>query len=140
MQIPQELQHFAEPTLIVIGDRIHAQFWLAHHDNMEDVDVIEVPKDHLTDDEGKAIGQELKDDDRLHHLIHLIVDRIEELSNEGVADKIHLVMEAELAHDVAGHLSHETQPKLAAQVHADLMKDDVLDVVKRVLHSQHPTM
>ena len=140
MQLPQELQHFAEPTLIVVADRVHAQFWLAHEENMEDVEVLEVPKEHLSDHEGRAIGQELKDDDRLHHLIHLIVEKIEELVREGVADKIHLVMEAELAHQVAGHVSQEVTAKLGAQVHADLMKDDVLDVVKRVLHAEHPAM
>lgn len=133
MQLPQELQHFEFPSLILAADHVHAQFWLAHGDTLEEVDLIALPKDKLSDNEGLAIGQELSDDHRLHEYIHLVVDRLEQIMSEGVADSLHLVMSADLANAILDHSSTEVQEQVGKQVHADLMKEDPIEVVRRLL-------
>jgi hypothetical protein len=135
MQLPQELQRFEFPSLILVADRVHAQFWLAHGDTLEEVDLIRLDKDEHSDKEGREIGQELSDDNRLHQYIHLVVDRLEQIMNEGVADSLHLVMETELADAVIDHSSQEIQEQVGKQVHADLMKEEPLDVIRRVLEA-----
>lgn len=133
MQLPQELQRFENPSLIVVADHVHAQFWLAHNETLEEVDVIELPKDTYSDNEARGLGLEKTDDHRLHEYVHLLVDRLEEIMNEGVADSVHLVMDTDLANAVLDHSSTEVQEQVGKQVHADLIKEDPLEVVKRVL-------
>lgn len=135
MQLPEELQRFEFPSLILVADHVHAQFWLAHNDTLEEVDVISLPKDKLSDNEGRAIGQELSDDHRQHEFIHMLVDRLEQIMSEGVADSLHLVMSADLANAVLDHSSTEVQEQVGKQIHADLIKHDPLDVVRRVLEA-----
>lgn len=133
MQLPQDLQHFEFPALIVVADHVHAQFWLAHNDTLEEVEVVELQKDTYSDNEAIGLGLEKNDEHRLHEYVHMLVDRLEEIMNEGVADSIHLVMDTELANSVIDHSSTEIQEQVGKQIHADLMKEDPLEVVKRVL-------
>jgi len=133
MQLPQELQHFENPSLILVADHVHAQFWVAHGETLEEVDVVALPKDTHSDNEGRAIGQELSDDNRLHEYIHLLVDRLEQIMGEGVADSLHLVMSADLANAVLDHSNTEVQEQVGKQLHLDLMKEEPLEVVKRLL-------
>ena len=135
MQLPQELQHFEFPSLILVADHVHAQFWLAHEETLEEVDLIALPKDEHSDNEGRVLGQELSDDNRLHQYIHLVVDRLEQIMSEGVADSLHLVMPADLAHAIVEHSSKEVQEQVGKEVHLDLMKEEPLEVVKRVLEA-----
>lgn len=135
MQLPQELQHFEFPSLILVADHVHAQFWLAHEETLEEVDLVTLPKDELSDHEGLAIGQELTDDNRFHEYIHLVVDRLEEIMSEGVADSLHLVMTADLAHAIIEHSSPEIQEQVGKEVHLDLMKEEPIEIVKRVLEA-----
>ncbi len=133
MQLPQELQRFEFPALILIADKIHAQFWLAHNDTMEEVDLLELERDTPSDSEGRELGVELKDDNRLHQFIHMIVSRLDEIMSEGVADTVHLVMEAELSNMVVEHSSHTVQESVGKVLHLNLMKEEPLEVVTRLL-------
>lgn len=135
MQLPQELQHFEFPSLILVADHVHAQFWLAHEETLEEVDLVALPKETHSDNEGLAIGQELSDENRLHQYIHMVVDRLEQIMSEGVADSLHLVMPADLAHAIIEHSSQEVQEQVGKEIHLDLMKEEPLDVVKRVLEA-----
>ncbi len=135
MQLPQELQHFEFPSLILVADHVHAQFWLAHEETLEEVDLIALAKETHSDNEGLANGQEPSDENRLHQYIHMVVDRLEQIMSEGVADSLHLVMPADLAHMVIEHSSTEVQEQVGKEVHLDLMKEDPLDVVRRVLEA-----
>lgn len=133
MQLPQDLQHFENPSLILVSDHVHAQFWLAHNDTLEEVDLISLPKETHSDNEGLAIGQEISDEHRLHEFIHLVVDRLEQIMAEGVADSVHLVMSADLAHAILDHSNTEVQEQVGKQLHHDLMKEDPIEVVRRLL-------
>jgi len=135
MQLPQELQRFENPSLIVVADHVHAQFWLAHNDTLEEVDLIELPQDTYSDNEAIGLGLEKGDEHRFHEYIHMLVERLEQIMNEGVADSVHMVMDTDIANAVLDHSSTEIQEQVGKQVHADLMKEDPLEVVKRVLQA-----
>lgn len=133
MQIPEDLQkHFPHPALIVVADHSHAQFWLAHQENLEDIDVITAPKDEYSDKEGRNIGQEISNDHNEHHYIHELVDKIEALVNEDMVAHILLAMPADIAHAIIEHSSHDVQAKVTRQVHADLMKFEPEEIIKRL--------
>lgn len=133
MQIPQDLQkHFPNPALIVVADHAHAQFWLAHNEDLEDLEVIEAPKDEYSDKEGRNIGQEISNDHNEHEYIHHLVHRIEELMQEDAAAHLLLAMPADIAHAIVAHSSDEVQAKITRQVHADLMKHEPEEILKRL--------
>ncbi len=99
---------------------------------MEDIDVIEAPKDEYSDKEGRAIGQEISNDHNAHHYIHDLVDRIERLVEEDAAQHILLAMPADIAHAIIEHSSQDVQLKVTRQVHADLMKHDMVEVLQKL--------
>jgi len=140
MFLPESLQHFSEPTLIVLADHIHAQFWLAHLMTLEQKDTMALPRERKTDNEtsfvntdhGSGSGPEPLDDDRLHHFIKMMADRLTPFISTNHAHAIHLVMPAELAHALKKKLSQDKLSLIKKELHVDLMKDDILDVVKRL--------
>lgn len=141
MQLPTNLQHFSKPTLIVVGDSVNAHFWLAGGDALQKLDGISLPRERMTDNEGgfsntdngSSGGAEPKvEEERLHHFVHLIQEQLEELIREHKAERIQLVMNAELAHAVMHHLPGDLQGKIEKQLHEDLMKDDIIDVLERL--------
>ncbi len=140
MFLPNDIHAFSEPTLIVLADQVKAQFWMAHETEIEEVDAISVPRELKSDNEGSFVntdngsvsGMERTDEAHLHELIHAVTEKIEEISGEGTADHIHLVMEPRLLHAVKEHLSPETIAKCGREVPHQLMKDTIVDVVKRI--------
>ncbi len=83
MQIPEHLQHFAEPTLLVLADHVEGKFFLAGGDAIETLDGVAAPHDAPRDQEGSFI-QPKDDAERIHHLIHLLCDRTNALVEEGI--------------------------------------------------------
>lgn len=144
MQLPQDLQHFPTSTLLIVSDSIAAKFWLAGGDELEQIDSVSLPRERKQDAEGSYVSSdgsrtgdanEYDDTERLHQFEHLLVDKLNHLTREHGIARIHLVMPAEIEHAVAHHLPQDVAAKLAKPVHADLMKDDMLDVVRRVINA-----
>ena len=140
MQLPQKLQHFPVPTLIVLADHVHAQFWLAHREELNQQETFSLPRERKTDhetsfvntDHGGGNGPELLDDDRQQHFIRLVADHLASLIFKNHIQAICLVMKAELAHALKKKLSQDKIAMIKKELHADLMKDDILDVIRRI--------
>ncbi|MDO8617694.1 MAG: host attachment protein [Candidatus Uhrbacteria bacterium] len=140
MFLPEQLQHFSEPTLIVLADHIHAQFWLAHQTTLEQKDTFSLPRERKTDNETSFVNTdhdsgsspEPSDDDRLHHFVKMTAEHLTSLISTNHARAIYLVMSAELAHVLKQKLSPDTQTLIKKELRADLMKEDILEVIKRL--------
>jgi len=143
MQLPQDLQHFPSATLLVAADTVSAKFWLLGGDTMEELDGITEPHEKSQDHEGSYVSSDgsrtggpdtgNEDADRYHHYVHDVVDHIAKLVHAQSIAHIHLVMSAELEHAVSDHLPKEVSTKIIKRVHADVMKESPLDLVRRVL-------
>lgn len=141
MNLPQDLQpHFVEPALIVVADHIAAKFYLAGGDAIEEVDSLSLPHERMTDNEttftntatGGSSGPEPKtEEERQHQFIHMMQERLEDFIREGIADHIFLAMDAELAHMIKHHLPGDMAGMIKKEVHHSVMKENILDVVKR---------
>lgn len=147
MQLPQDLQHFSVPTLIVVGDSVSAKFFLAGGDAVEEVGAVSLPRESSTDNEGsfnnvdtgRSNAPEPKDEEeRLHHLIHLFQEKIEELVRHHQAAEVCLVMNAELAHGVKHHLPEDVLPSITRELHRDMAKTGLEDIIRKLLQDTPP--
>lgn len=141
MQIPQDLQHFPHPTLIVLADNIHAKFWMAHEDEADEVDEIVLERERATDHEtqfvntnhgGSVSTPEKHDEDRQQKFVHSVKARIEEIAREGLTEEVMLVMPAELSHAISNHLEGDVKGMVKKTLPVDLMKDAMTDVLRRL--------
>jgi len=143
MQLPQDLQHFPKATLLVLSDRVTTKFWLLGGDTMEALDGVSLAHEHKEDHEGSYLSSDgshtgsaesgNEDDERFHKFLHLIVERIDTLVREQKIMHVHLVMPAEIDHAISSHLSQDVVSKLGKHVHHDLMQENPLEIIKRVL-------
>lgn len=133
MQIPEALQHFPEPALIVTADHFHARLWLAFEDSMEEVESFEMPKAELSDNEGKDMGAELNDDERLKHFVHVLAERVNQLvRDEEAAMTIHLIAPADVAHPLKKALAPEAANILGKELDINVMKEDEVHILERL--------
>jgi hypothetical protein len=143
MHIPESLQHFAEPSLIVVSDHYHAKLLLAFEDSIEEVDQIDMPATKDTDHEGSFVntdsggvsGPENEHDEpnRLKHFVRAVAARINSLiRDEEAAMNIHLIAPADVAHAIKNELAPEAANILGKEIHADVMKEDELHLLERL--------
>jgi hypothetical protein len=147
MQLPQDLQHFSVPTLIVVGDSVGAKFFLAGGDAVEEVDAVSLPRETSSDSEGsfnnvdtgRSNAPEPKDEEeRLHRLVHVYQEKIEELIRHHDAAEVCLVMNAELAHGVTHHLPGDVLPKITRELHHDMAKSGLEEIIRKLLQDTPP--
>lgn len=143
MQLPNNLQHFPHKALLIVGDSVAAKFYLLGGDEMEEIDGVSVPREREQDAEGaftsydgSRVGgpsSDIKDEPRLHHFVHELVERTEKLiGTHGVAH-LNLVMPAEVEHPFSSHLSKPTAAKIMRRLHKDLMKENPIKIIERLL-------
>ncbi|HVM90285.1 MAG TPA: host attachment protein [Verrucomicrobiae bacterium] len=143
MTIPESLQHFSEPALIVVADHFHAKFLLAFEDSIEEIDRIELPASKDTDNEGQFVntdsggvsGPEREHDEmnRLAHFVRQIAGRVNTLiRDEEAAMNLHLLAPTEVANGIKKELAPEASRILGKDVHADVMQESEIKILERL--------
>ncbi|MEI7511982.1 MAG: host attachment protein [Candidatus Uhrbacteria bacterium] len=134
MIIPEALQHFAEPSLIVVSDHFRAKLLLAFEDSLEEVEAVELPRAETSDAEGKAIGQEISDDARLSRFVRMVAEQINTLiRDEQAAMSLNLVAPADVVNAIKKELSPEAATAISKEIHADVMKEDEVTLLERIV-------
>ena len=142
MQLPQDLHHFPHPTLIIVANHFHADFWLAHNDQLDELHMIDMPEELKSDNEAAFVntdhgysssGPEPHDDDRMMHFEKAVAEEISHVMRDKKATAFHLVADQEVAGPIMERLAGDVAPLASWPVHADLVKSPVLDAVKRVV-------
>lgn len=134
MQIPESLQHFPEPALIVTADHFHARLWLAFEDSMEEVESFEMTKTALSDKEGMDIGQEMTDEERLHKFARVISERVTHLvRDEQAATTVHLIAPPDFAPLIKKDLAPEAMNAIGKELHVNVMKEDESQILERIV-------
>lgn len=126
MLLPSELQKFSHPTLIVLTDHIHAKLWLAHELELKEIDHLDMPRERMTDREEIETDA---DPDRLHRMMKELASRITHHATN--AQHIYLAMKADIMHALEKELPSPTKNLINRRQPHDLMKEEMLDVVKR---------
>lgn len=145
MQLPHDLQHFPTGALIVASDSVIAKFFLVGGDSLEELDGVALPRELKQDAEGEFVSfdgsrvagpaSDIDDRPRLTQFAKNVAARIESLIREQSVRAIHLVMPAEVEHTVFQSLSSEAQGHIGKKLHLDLMKEDPLSVIRRVVNA-----
>jgi len=132
MQLPTDLQHFPNGALLVASDTTKASFFLLGGDSLEELDGVSLAKENGADGEGSI---EFFPDDtaRLQAFVKLLAEHITTLKRDHQIAHIHLVMPAEIEHDVSKHLATDTQSVVGVKLHHDVMNESPLDIVRRVV-------
>ncbi|MFZ2804482.1 MAG: hypothetical protein WA001_04620 [Patescibacteria group bacterium] len=140
MQLPEHLQHFPHPALILVSDSVKAKFFLAGGDSLQELDGVFVPRGNEKTEpspDGKRIAgfdADVDDGPRLHDFIHQLVAKTDALVKQHGIAHIHLVMPAEVEHQFSGHLPKEDKEKIGQTLHHDLMNEDPLKIIERLLN------
>lgn len=134
MQLPQKLQHFPNGALIVASDTVLANIFLVGNDAIEELDGVAVPKETGVDGEGSF---EFFPDDatRLHSFAKKLAEQITALTREHEIPHIHFVMPTEIEHLATKNLPPDVAAKIGKKIHHDVMKEDPISIVTRVVAS-----
>ena len=143
MQLPKELQRFLDPCLIVMTDEQEAKFWIAGGDALETLDSMSLVPEKESDREGAFhtakgythVGSDLSDKHdtpRKEKFAKQITERMAKLIREGHAERVRLVSPPEMMHRLEKHLPTDVKKRMDSKLDKDLMKFDVLEVLKRM--------
>ncbi len=133
MKLPEHLQHFPQQSLLVVADHVVARLFIAGGDSLEELDGLAEPRDIPSDNEGKMFMSDVHDEPRLKQFCKKLALEIQKLVISHDVSNIHLVMPADVFNFVNEDLSQETKRKLGRGLTLDLMKEDPLKIVERLL-------
>ncbi len=144
MTLPSDLQRFSHPTLVVLANHVQAKFWLAQNPDLTVIGDLREAPEKKTDNEGSFVntnhgsvsGPEPKNDqNRLKHFLRDMATYIETRAKKYQVAHIYLAMSPDLRHQIETELSPDIKQKINRRLDADLMKDDILDVLHRLRQS-----
>lgn len=143
MQIPQALQHFAEPALIVTADHMQTRILLAFEDSLEEVERLEERPTLDTDNETSFVNVDThgvngpershQDQERFRHFIQTVATRITKLvRDEDAARSLHIIAPTDVAHALRKDLPNDVADLIGKEIHADIMKEDDVQILERL--------
>ncbi len=141
MQIPQHLQHYAAPTLIVVGDHETAKVYLAHDENIEEMETLTAPERKQPDVEGSVnvrgerFSNPSTDEDdgvRRAQFTATLADYLEEALRGGDADALQIVMPADMCRRLQDALPGNLQGSVGKTLEIDLAKMPLTQTLERL--------
>ncbi len=143
MNLPQDLQHFPHVTLIIASDSVNAKFFLVGGDTLQELDGVALLREFRQDSEGaftsadgsRVAGPDSDIDDtpRLQRFVKQVAEQANQLCNKHGIAHVHLVMPAEIERHFSSECAATLKEKIRFILHADLMKEHPLEIVRRVL-------
>lgn len=145
MQLPKELQHFPESTLIVLTDEQEAKFLLAGGDSLEHLDSISLAREPMSDSEGSFASSEgthvgsglsdKHDTPRKKKFAAMVSEQIAQLIQNGKAEDIRLVSPPEMLHLIEKKLPNDVKDHILSKLDKDLMKMSDVEVIERIFQT-----
>ncbi len=143
MHIPESLQHFPEPTLIVLADHVHARLMIAFEDSFEEVESFEMPNELKSDNEGSFFNpgtsgvsapEPRLDEERLRKYVRVLGEHVNRLiRDEHAATTLHLLIPADMSAMLKKELAPEATNVIGKEVHANVMKEDEAQILERII-------
>jgi protein required for attachment to host cells len=132
MQIPEGLQHFSKPTLVVTADKFEAKIYLAGGDSIEELEGLAAPMERSSDNEATNYSpeSEMKDTERFKHFVKSLAAHFAEISRKHEITQIHLVMPAEVEHALDQELANDVKSLVGRKIHKDLAHQGLVEILK----------
>jgi len=141
MQIPKESQHFAHPTLIVVGDFEHAKLYQAHEENIDEVKAVQAPEplQPFTDASVHSSGMRTANpsadvDEGARRLPYakLLAGAIIDSLRKGRTRYVCLVMPAEMCHRIKEELPQDLRDNVTKTIEAHMIDAPLTEVLERL--------
>jgi len=141
MQIPKDYQHFAHPTLIVVGDFEHAKLFHTQGETIEQIQTIQAPEPHQPDTEGDvniggerygSLSTDVDEGARRLPYAKQIAGAITDSIRKGQTKYVCLVMPTEMCHRVKDEIPKENQDAITKIIEAHMIDAPLVDVLKRL--------
>lgn len=141
MQIPQHLQHYAHPTLIVVGDFEHVKIYLAHEDTIEEMESLNAPEPKQPDTEGSVnVGgdrwmspsTDVDDGTRRGQFAVSVSEYLTEALRGGDADRVFVVMPTEECRRILEELPNDLKDQVTKTLEEDLANELLVEVLERL--------
>lgn len=126
--------HFAEPTLILRFDRMHAEFWMADQETCEMLETLSREKPTYTDNEASNANAGTSDADdtaEVRQYVKRIADGLALLQSEGDLAHVWLAAEAELLHLLQEDANQAVKACFDKMISVNVMKDSVPELLER---------
>jgi protein required for attachment to host cells len=141
MQLPEHLQIFSEPSLILIGNFGKTNFYIAHEINIDLITTLEAPEISRPDSESSVVinsgrralsdSANNEEEDRKQYskqLARAIID----LSNNHNAQNIQLIMPQELIRRVKNEIPVDVINLIIRELDKDLVKTELKETLERL--------
>jgi len=144
MIIPEKLQHFLHPTLIVLGDFEHAKLYRAFGDTVDEVATLKAPEPSRPPSQGSVSpgggrfmnpSADMDEGADRAQFTKRIVNQIETLLKDGDIIHVNLVMPAEMCHRIQDELPENSQDAVTKLIEADLVQASMVDVLERLVET-----
>ncbi|MBD3281959.1 hypothetical protein GF391_04410 [Candidatus Uhrbacteria bacterium] len=142
MNIPDNLQNFPEPSLILIGDFGKTIIHKAHGINIDELRVVESRDPAFPDSESTVIvskgirahsdAAHNKEEDRKHYAKDIVEALTDFVDDHDIKD-IQLIMPTELYNLINQYLSRDVQDLITRHLNKDLTKSDLVEALERLL-------
>ncbi len=125
---------FAEPTLILRFDRVHAEFWMADQETCELLETLSREKPTYTDNEASNANAGTSDADDTAE-VRIYVKKIAEglalLQTEGDLAHVWIAAEAELLHLLQEDANQAVKACIEKMISVHAMKDSIPELLER---------
>jgi len=147
MQLPDNLQHFSKPTLVLIGDFGKTKFYLAEEIEINELREVEAPAPAHSDPESSVVvgaGRHAKSDsatdegeDRKHYS-KTLAQTLTDLVDDHDIKEIQIIMPAELLRRLESDLSKDIQNLIIKTIEKDLSKTNLVEALERLHQTPEP--
>ncbi|MBU2566987.1 host attachment protein [Patescibacteria group bacterium] len=141
MMIPENLQIFSEPTLIITSDFSKSKIYLAHELEINEIAATDAPPQSRPDSEGAVIGaggRMMNPDsdidqgvDRTKFSKDLAGTISKEIAKNNISD-LQLIMPSEMLRRIQDDLPNENKDLVSKTIDKDLMKESLIDILERL--------
>ncbi len=130
MNLPTDLQHFSAPTLLIVSDTQRATFYLAHNETINVVETIDVPAEFDIERDSKFVS-DFKDEPREHRFVARVAEMTSAFAHNKNIGHIFIAAPQEIINLLEAKLGDDVRAFISRRIVKDLVKENVIDVVKR---------
>lgn len=141
MQLPENLQIFTNPSLILIGNFGKTDFYIAHEIDIDHVNTIEAPETARPDSESSVVinagrralsdAANNEEEDRKQYA-KILARTITDTADDRDVNNIQIIMPQELIRRVKNELSGDMQSLIIRELDKDLVKTDLKETLTRL--------
>ena len=141
MQLPENLQIFSEPSLILIGNFGKTNFYLAHEIDVSLKNTVEAPETAHPDSESTVVvnggrralsdAANNEEEDRKQYAKQLAQNIINIMEDQNI-NNIQMIMPQELIRRIKNELSKDAQTSIIRELDKDLVKTDLKEALSRL--------